>query len=759
MNALLATLLCIAVAPASTHWFNAADLTDAPQSVSPGTYAAWAWSPAHSAGQLTINDQELRANAGSPDANATYHWVKVGDIACPDGKVTITLGDGVAAVALSTAPDFNPATVTLRSRVHGTPEAVIDGRGQQARHTHTVFTMPEFHSAAEWEAYAARLRTQVALTSGLYPLPDKTPLNAELSGKITHDDYTVEKVRFEAYPGFFVTGNLYKPLGDGPFPGMVSPHGHWTNGRTEEGERGSVPARGITLARMGIVTFMYDMIGYQDSIQFPHNWGTEKEKLWGIHPFAFQLWSSIRAIDFLQSLPEVAPDRIGCTGASGGGTQTFALTAIDPRIKVSAPVNMISSRMQGGCLCENAPILRLNNSNMEVGALMAPRPMLMVSATGDWTRETPRVEYPAIKSIFALYDAEDRIKNVHIDAPHNYNKDSREAMYRFMGRWLLNEPGWEDFTEPEYPLEAQEALRLYPDGQGADAPDQEIIEQVRSRIEAKWEKELSLAKADPAAFAAAHRNAFAQVLGAQVPSANDLACERFRMEEFDGYVQENWILGRKGADDAIPALFFRGTGSTPQDAVLLVSGKGKVSYIDASTGAPGPLVASLIGAGKAVLCIDPFLVGEQAGVLKQTKRMRVGGFMDTFQPTDTGYRVQDVITAAAFLRARRDLSNTLDVVGQDEAGVWVLLASAVDGAFATTIADLSNFDRHDDDAWVKRYYVPCIRSVGDVATAAGLIAPHTLYIAGSEAAQELAPYGAVSVGNAATAAQLATLLK
>ena len=95
-------------------------------------------------------------------------------------------------------------------------------------------------------------------------------------------------------------------------------------------------------------------------------------------------------------------ERIGCTGASGGGTQTFALTAVDDRIKVAVPVNMISSTMQGGCLCENAPILRLDNSNMEVGALAAPRPMLMVSATGDWTRETPRVEYPAIKSIYAL---------------------------------------------------------------------------------------------------------------------------------------------------------------------------------------------------------------------------------------------------------------------------------------------------------------------------------------------------------------------
>ena len=540
---------------------------------------------------------------------------------------------------------------------------------------------------------------------------------------------------------------------------MVSPHGHWTNGRTEEGERGSVPARGITLARMGIVTFMYDMIGYQDSIQFPHNWGTEKEKLWGIHPFAMQLWSSVRAIDFLQSLPEVAPDRIGCTGASGGGTQTFALTAIDPRIKVSAPVNMISSSMQGGCLCENAPILRLDNSNMEVGALMAPRPMLMVSATGDWTRETPRVEYPAIKSIFALYDAEDRIKNVHVDAGHNYNKDSREAMYRFMGRWLLNEPGWEDFTEPEYPLDAKEALRIYPDGLGVDVPNQEIIDQVRKGIEAKWAKELAQAEDDPEAFAATHRAAFAQVLGATIPTANDLACERVRMEERDGYVAESWILGRVGGHDSIPALFFRGTGAEPQDAVLLVSSEGKQSFLDPATGDPGPLVAALIASGKAVLCIDPFLTGEQLGVTQRTERLRVGGFMDTFQPTDTGYRVQDIITAGAFLRARRDLTDDIAVAGLDDAGIWTLLASAVDGDFTTTYADFNGFSADSDEAWVDKHYVPCIRSVGDVKTAAALIAPKPLYVGGIAEANTLTVFGAVSTGTGPVGAQLATLLK
>src|SRR5271165_3129990 len=145
-----------------------------------------------------------------------------------------------------------------------------------------------------------------------------------------------------------------------------------------------------------------------------------------------QLWDSIRVVDFLESLPEV--NRIGATGASGGATQILMLQAIDNRIQFSAPVNMISSIYQGGSPCENAPLLRIGTNNMEIAALMAPRPMLMVSTTQDWTKNTPRVEFPALQAMYRLYDKEANIQSVQIDAPHNYNRDSREAVYRFFAK-------------------------------------------------------------------------------------------------------------------------------------------------------------------------------------------------------------------------------------------------------------------------------------------------------------------------------------
>jgi hypothetical protein len=278
-------------------------------------------------------------------------------------------------------------------------------------------------------------------------MPDKSPLNASVFGEVPHADYTVSKVYFESLPGFFVTGNLYRPAGSGPFPAIVSPHGHWAYGRLENTDTASVPGRAINLARQGFVVFTLDMIGYNDSRQLTHTFGGRRENMWGLSLAGLQLWNAIRSIDFLESLPYVKRDAIGATGASGGGTQTFLLSAVDDRIAVSAPVNMISLHMQGGCLCENLPGLRLEANNVELAGVFAPRPLLMVSATGDWTNETMTLEYPAMRNIYKLFGAEDHVHGVQFEAPHNYNRNSREAVYAWMARWLQNAPA--DVKRPE----------------------------------------------------------------------------------------------------------------------------------------------------------------------------------------------------------------------------------------------------------------------------------------------------------------------
>ena len=725
-----------------------------------GAYRLWAWAPAEKSTWAEIEGKRIELDKRKAEKNKRYVWLRGPEVALEPGPLAIKLGAGIATIALSTQSEFHPKKVLGDRRVQAEPVAVEDRRARVAKHTDTVFTMPHFDSKEAWGEFAERLRRRILLSSALYPMPERTPLNANVFDRINRDDYSVEKVSLEARPGFLVTGNLYRPTGTGPFPGVVCPHGHWANGRLEDGERGSVPARCITLARMGIVTFSYDMIGYTDSLQFKHNWGGLREKLWGLHPFAMQLWSSIRAVDFVAGLPDVDPQNIACTGASGGGTQTFALTAIDPRIKVAAPVNMISSTMQGGCLCENAPLIRLDNSNMEIGALAAPRPLLMVSATGDWTRETPRVEFPAIRSIYALYGAEDGIENVHVDAGHNYNQASREAMYRFFGKWVLHRDDMADFTEPAYQLEAEAQLRLFPDKQAPqDYPTKEqVIERVIASNRDKWNAVLPKTTQEVPAFRKQFGTVLADVLGTTIPEANDLAPERRSMEEREGYVVERWIIGRPCVGDAIPALLYRATTPTPQDAVLLVHGEGKAALANREAGGPGPLTTGLMAQGKAVLSIDAFLTGEHNAPDQRTKRRRQGNYMDTFQPTDTGYRVQDVLTAIAFLRSRRDMTGQVDLAGLGAAGIWCLFASAIDGQVPKTIADLNGFTADNDEAWVDTYYIPCIRSVGDIQTAVALTASRSLVLINAANSPIANPLGArVEAGPLDTATLLAVL--
>ena len=268
----------------------------------------------------------------------------------------------------------------------------MDRRATGIRHLHLPYTFQPFLTEEAWLKRAGDLRRQIQVSAGLWPPVEKSPLKARIFGKVSKGDYSIEKVFFESYPGFYVTGNLYRPLGKkGPFPGILTPHGHWAYGRLENQSLASMPGLSINLARQGHVVFAYDMLAYNDSRQVKdHRRPLDRSfSLWGIGWLGIQLWNSIRSVDFLQSLPDVDPNRLGCTGASGGGTQTFLLTAVDDRIKVSAPVNMISHYMQGGCICENQANLRLDTNNMEIAALMAPRPLLMVSASGDWTRETP----------------------------------------------------------------------------------------------------------------------------------------------------------------------------------------------------------------------------------------------------------------------------------------------------------------------------------------------------------------------------------
>lgn len=541
------------------------------------------------------------------------------------------------------------------------------------RGVQTLWPMPQVRDRGTWEAAAADLRHRILFAAGLWPPPARTTLRAQIFGRIERPGYvaagvrvgghSVEKVYFESLPGFFVTGNLYRPLPDsGRHPGVLSPHGHWSYGRLENSELVSVPGRAISLARQGYVVFSYDMVGYNDSYQVDHRYASPRAQLWAFNVLGLQLWNSIRALDFLESLPDVDPGRLGVTGASGGGTQTFLLTAVDDRVRVSAPVNMVSAFLQGGDNCENAPGLRLDHSNVEFASLAAPRPMLLVSATGDWTRDTPRVEFPAVREVYRLFGAEERVRGAQFHALHNYNRESREAMYAFFARWLLPAAPPDTLTPPPrevgFQVEATPDLlvwygRVRPEGTNVDS------------LLPLWTR----LPADSAALGYAVAAAWPDSVA-------------FRA---DG---ERVILSR-GSDRVETRRWLPTNARGQRTGAVLLAGD-----------APEALVGALLGLGRVVLYVRPFA----------ETRDTASALFTTYNRTATQIRVQDLLTAAAFLRREY---GAVDLVGSGAGGLWALLARAVSDRFRRTVADADRFPSDSDEAYLARLFVPGIRRAGD----------------------------------------------
>ena len=562
-------------------------------------------------------------------------------------------------------------------------------------------------------------------------------------GRLERDGYTVEKVAFQSFPGFYVTGNLYRPAEQASgkrYPAVLNPHGHWPQGRLAEEDRGSVPARCITFARQGFVAFSYDMVGYVDSRQVDHRtFGGRRESLWGIHSLGLQLWNSIRSLDFLTELPDVDPAQLACTGASGGGTQTFLLTAVDDRVQVAAPVNMISAHMQGGCVCENAPGLRLDTFNVEIAALTAPRPILIVSATGDWTANTPTVEFPAIQSVYRLFGAEDRVASVQIDAGHNYNRASREAVYAFFARWLGGAPVGTRVPEEPYPVERDTDLRVFPAGEPLppDALDAAgitaaLMRRARTEVHDRWLGNAQQAEQFREQFGAA----FADVLAAGSPQPEALSIERRTGEQLTSaegtaYRLERLLIGRQADGSApataAPALYLTpldraASGTGAMSPVLLIHGAGKTAGFrrEGETVHPGLLAATLLGAGRPVLTCDVFLTGEYLSPLSKTGRPALEAHFTTFNRTDAQWRVYDVVTAVAVLRQLAEAA-AVDLVGAGEAGLWCLLARAIAGeSIRKLAADMAGFGWDRDEDYRDRLYIPGLRRLGDVHTAVAL---------------------------------------
>ncbi len=638
-------------------------------------------------------------------------------------------------------------------------------------------------SVEVWNQRAEQVRRRIRVSQGIWPEPTRTPLNPVIHGRVERDGYSVEKVYFQSRPGLFVTGNLYRPKNpQGKVPGVLFAHGHWTDARLseatdaelrrelaegeerfEEGGRSRFQSLCVQLARMGCVVWQWDMLGNSDSQQISmglaHGFARQRPEMntledWGLFSpqaearlqsvMGLQTWNAVRSVDFLLSVPEVDPARIAVTGASGGGTQSMLLAAIDPRVALSFPAVMVSTAMQGGCTCENSSLLRVGTGNVEFAALFAPKPQGMTSAN-DWTREMATKGFPELQRLYELLGAKDKVllkRGEHF--PHNYNAVSRSAFYTWLNRhFALGQK--EPVIEQDYRRLSREELTVWDAQHPAPVAADPTFEK---RLLRDWhlddQKQLANAASDPARFREVFGGGWDTVLNASIDQAPPLRWNLTLKEDRGTWLEMSGLLRNESAQRELPAVFChpkQWNGRT----TLWLSGDGKAG-IFAADGSLRPEVKQLVEGGTSVIGVDLLHQGEflaDGKPLEATPKVRnpreAWAYTFGYNPSVFAWRVEDVLSVLRFVRDHEQKSSRIDLVGVEGAGPVAAAARAqARGVVGRAALDLGGFRfarlldlRHPD-------FTPGAAKYGDVGGLLALAAPAATLVLGEEALPELA---------------------
>ncbi|MDP2983783.1 MAG: acetylxylan esterase [Candidatus Latescibacter sp.] len=475
----------------------------------------------------------------------------------------------------------------------------------------------------EWKGYITGIRQKLRDAFG--PLPEKTPLNARTTGEFEHEGVKVEKVIFESRPGFQVTGCFFKPAqAKGRLPVVLYVCGHSVDGFRSEPYQAVI----LNLARKGIAVFAIDPVGQGERLQYfdprkntsviggptnEHSYAGLPYLLLGRTMAMVRLWDGIRAIDYLVARPDVDPGKIGVHGRSGGGTMSAYIGAMDSRIAAAAPECYITSfrRLFQSIGPQDAEqnLLGQISSGLDHGDFIlarAPKPTLIVTTTRDMfsiqgARETVQAARPAFKAL----GAEENLRMIEDDAPHQSTKLNRERVYAFFMKTFGVSGSPDDETIPSI---HPELLKVTSTGQTASAGSKTVYDFIRDDSQSIL-KNLENSRKQAAVHSEKVRRAVQALSGfSQAKKLSETVfAGRFRHE---GYSIEKLIIDAE-APLPIPALAFVPDGGGKHPGVLYVSQKGKES--DTGTGG---LVESLVRNGYLVLAVDLPGFGELSSSVK-----------------------------------------------------------------------------------------------------------------------------------------------
>ena len=678
-----------------------------------------------------------------------------------------------------------------------------DSRLQPRKDLNDYFPFEVPEGKAAWDARANELRRQTMIATGVWPMPEKTPLNAVVHGRFQRPGFTVEKVYFEAVPNHFVTGLLFRP-DDGKKgvrrPAVLCPHGH--GGRLQDyGEKkirqliadgaerfessGRFPklARCGQLARMGCVVFIFDMLGYADSQQISrqlaHGFAKQRPEFegkenWGLYSaqaemrlqsiMGIQTWNSIRCLDFLESLPDVDASRLAVTGGSGGGTQTILLCAIDPRPIAAFPNGMVSTSMQGGCTCENCSLLRVGSGNVELAALFAPKPQAMTAAN-DWTKEMMTKGYPQLQQLYGMLGAK---KNVYcrelLHFPHNYNYVSRATMYSWFNRHMklgLQEP----IVEEDFEFLTAEENKVWndehPQPEGGEDYERSLVKDLATASD----KQIAALTPHDADSLQKYREvvggAFQTIIGRSVPDYDDIKRTKVDKQKRNGFLYFEDIVHLDSAGEELPVISLFPTGAEWNgDVVIWIDGQGKRGLFTESGDARNEVVR-LLDAGATVVSADLFGQGEFLGSGEPLAQQQVvanpreaAAYTYCYNDTLFVQRVHDVLTLISWVGNDEHEPKRLNLIGTNGAGPIAAAARTVAAGAVTKLAvDTKGFRFGDLTDYRHPEFLVGAVKYGDLPALLSLSAPHPLWIGGEAGSTPKVVKAAYAAANATNAVQ------
>ncbi len=607
-----------------------------------------------------------------------------------------------------------------------------DSRLQPLKDLDGYFPFMPPSSRDQWNSRREEVRRRILVSQGLWPMPGRSPLNPVIHGKIDQGDYTVENVYFESVPGFFVTGNLYRPKGKtGRLPGVLCPHGHWAKGRFfdsgeagvkkeiaagaekfEEGGRSVLQARCVQLARMGCVVFHYDMVGYADSIQISeglaHGFAKQRPEMntvenWGLFSpqaeahlqsvMGLQTWNSIRALDFLEALPDVDSHNLACTGASGGGTQTFILAALDSRLKTAFPAVMVGTAMQGGCTCENAPLLRIGTGNVEFAGIFAPKPLGMTCAN-DWTVEMSTKGFPELQQLYAMLGAPNNVMLKRGEQfGHNYNAVSRAAMYSWFDKHLeLGLP--EPVEEKDYHRLTTQQMSVWDTDHPRPPSGPDFERQLLHQLHEAAQEQLADIANDGAKFKQVFGGAMDVILGRNLAQAGEVEWNLVQKNDRGESLEMTGLLRNGTYREEVPVVFRYPKRDWNGQTVVWLTARGKAGLYDENGLLPD--LKKLVEDGYTVCGVDLLYQGEflaegQSFTNNPTVKNPREAAAYTYCYNDAVFakRVHDIISVVKFIKTNERPTRVLTLVGLDETGplvaaAWAQCGPAVSRAIVNT---------------------------------------------------------------------------